>query len=374
MAFLTKPKQRGKKKLWFAEIREGNQTVKSFSGFQSKRQLELSAWELLKDLKRGSTLNPKMTLPQLYRRWYEVKIKNSGRKKGTLSKYLQYEQKIIKYLDLPLIKITHLLYQEKLNEIGKEVNKEFLALMTNAIRKVLILARHEKLMIDDFTQGVEYFSDRTNKSEEMKYIHSMGDYFKVIKSLKKSFDYKKSVVPFYLYVAFLTGMRPGELLAITWNDINFDKQTIYSYRRMNSATLEFTAPKTENSIRYIPINRDCIEVLRFLKSEQEATNRELHIVNKKKLIFQHYGLKKAVPNSATSNKSLKKILTELNIEPNNMTVYGARHTRATYLISQGIPLDVIAKVLGHSVRELLETYRHLFREIENKGFDKISSL
>lgn len=156
-----------------------------------------------------------------------------------------------------------MLYQEKLNEIGKEVNKEFLALMTNAIRKVLILARHEKLMIDDFTQGVEYFSDRTNKSEEMKYIHSMGDYFKVIKSLKKSFDYKKSVVPFYLYVAFLTGMRPGELLAITWNDINFDKQTIYSYRRMNSATLEFTAPKTENSIRYIPINRDCIEVLRF---------------------------------------------------------------------------------------------------------------
>lgn len=81
-----------------------------------------------------------------------------------------------------------------------------------------------------------------------------------------------------------------------------------------------------------------------------------------------------MPNSATSNKSLKKILTELNIEPNNMTVYGARHTRATYLISQGIPLDVIAKVLGHSVRELLETYRHLFREIENKGFDKISSL
>ena len=57
-----------------------------------------------------------------------------------------------------------------------------------------------------------------------------------------------------------------------------------------------------------------------------------------------------------------------------LTIYGARHTRATFLVTEGIPLDVIAKVLGHSVEELTRTYRHLLAETRDIGFERIKEL
>lgn len=83
---------------------------------------------------KGTTLNSEMSLPQLYKQWYELKIEKSGRSKATLQKYLQYEQKIVEYLDFPLNVITPMLYQKQLNIIGKNVNRGFLSLMTNAIK------------------------------------------------------------------------------------------------------------------------------------------------------------------------------------------------------------------------------------------------
>lgn len=90
-------------------------------------------------------------------------------------------------------------------------------------------------------------------------------------------------------------------------------------------------------------------------------------------VFQHYGLKKEIPTNASSNKILRKVLNSLEIKP-VITIYGARHTRATYLITKGLPLDVVVKVLGHSVEELTRTYRHLLSETLNIGFEKIKNL
>ena len=90
-------------------------------------------------------------------------------------------------------------------------------------------------------------------------------------------------------------------------------------------------------------------------------------------VFQHYGLKKEIPTNASCNKILRKVLNRLKIKP-VITIYGARHTRATFLITEGIPLDVIAKVLGHSVEELTRTYRHLLAETRDLGFKKIKEL
>lgn len=91
-------------------------------------------------------------------------------------------------------------------------------------------------------------------------------------------------------------------------------------------------------------------------------------------VFQHYGLKKEVLTNASYNKILKKVLVlnHLNIKP-VITIHGARHTRATYLISKVIPLDVIAKVLGHTVEELTRIYRHLLSEIREQDYEQIKN-
>jgi len=87
-------------------------------------------------------------------------------------------------------------------------------------------------------------------------------------------------------------MRPGELLALTWNHVDFEKQLLYTDNRVNSSALEVVAPKTKDSIRYVPINHEPIMVLKELKEAQKITNNELGIRNVHYYVFQHYGLKK----------------------------------------------------------------------------------
>ena len=83
--------------------------------------------------------------------------------------------------------------------------------------------------------------------------------------------------------------------------------------------------------------------------------------------------KKEVPINASCNKILRKVLNHLEIKP-VITIYGVRHARATFLITEGIPLDVIAKVLEHSVEELTRIYRHLLSETHDRGFERIKNL
>ncbi|MGY3735939.1 tyrosine-type recombinase/integrase [Lactococcus taiwanensis] len=367
-------RQRGVKKLWHFEIRdETGKSIAYRGGFKTKRAAQLVGSPIFQEIQKGTTLNSNMSLPQLYRQWYDLKVKNSGRSKATLQKYLQYEQKIVEYLDYPVSGISPTLYQKQLNIIGKNVNRSFLSLMTNAVRKAIQMAKADKIFVEDFTVGVEYFSSREEKASSEKYLHKFSDIELVLETLKSEMDYKRSVIRYYLYLLFTTGMRPGELLALTWDHVNFEEQLLYTDKRVNSSTLEVVAPKTTNSIRYVPINSDSILVLKELKNEQELTNNQLGIKNVHNYVFQHYGLKKEIPTNASCNKILKKVLNRLNIKP-VITVYGARHTRATYLINKGIPLDVIAKVLGHTVEELTRTYRHLLSETREQGYEQIKKL
>lgn len=54
-----------------------------------------------------------------------------------------------------------------------------------------------------------------------------------------------------------------------------------------------------------------------------------------------------------------------------LSVYGLRHTRASYLIHSGIPVDICAKVLGHTVLQFEKTYRHLLYEREMKVLKRL---
>src|SRR3954453_20459097 len=52
-------------------------------------------------------------------------------------------------------------------------------------------------------------------------------------------------------VAIHTGMRPGEMLALKWNDVDFDSETLQLNRALSDG--EFTAPKTARSRRWIKL-------------------------------------------------------------------------------------------------------------------------
>ena len=101
-------------------------------------------------------------------------------------------------------------------------------------------------------------------------------------------DYRRSVVPYVIYLLFKTGMRFGELIALTWEDVNFEEKVIKTYRRYNTSTHKFVPPKNKTSIRTIPISDEEIDMLVNLKRSQIGLNKEVEIINQNNFSFQHY--------------------------------------------------------------------------------------
>ncbi|MDO4668145.1 MAG: tyrosine-type recombinase/integrase [Streptococcus sp.] len=366
--------QRGKKRLWSYTVREGNKSLQYKGGFKTKREAKIEAEKVLHKLNTGSVLRTNMTLLELYQEWLDVKILPSKRSDVTKKKYITRKRVIEKLFGNSLVsEITPSQYQKVMNEYGKTVSRNMLGRLNSSIRASLQMAIADKIMIDDFTFYIELFSTKSGQSTEEKYLHSENDYQIVLHYLKSKFDYQKSIVPFVIYFLFKTGMRYSELIALTWDDVNEEQAYIKTYRRFNTLIHEFTPPKNKSSIRNVPITKELLELLNHLKVNQIKNNRELGLKNENNMIFQHYGYVYAVPDVATVNKAMKKMLKELDIHP-IITTKGARHTFGSYLWHNGVDLGVIAKVLGHKdISMLVEVYGHTLEEKIYKEFEVIKS-
>lgn len=169
------------------------------------------------------------------------------------------------------------------------------------------------------------------------------DQIKDLLKRSENFDTYNAVIHFQLY----TGMRVGETLALTWDDIDFDKRTININKTINYVRGEFKVgpPKTENSYRILGMNNTVYNLLQQVKEEQDKMKLALKDVwQDLNLVFtQDTGgyIQKANINNRLS--SLKK---GTNYE--YITVHSLRHANATLLLMNGVDLKIVSAHLGHN--------------------------
>ena len=197
---------------------------------------------------------------------------------------------------------------------------------------------------------------------------------KIIKYLKDNLDYKKSINNYIVYFLFHTGLRYGELVGLTWSDIEFENGFLKTYRRYNTNINKFVPSKTETSIRRVPLSSTDIEILESLKKIQVSIVESLGFENKYDLVFYHPFLFHGVPHSTTINNHLALILKQLDIQP-IITSKGARHTYGSVLLAKDYSMDVVAKILGHKdVMMLIRVYGHTLDESISKQIESIKKL
>ena len=172
-----------------------------------------------------------------------------------------------------------------MNKYGQTVGRNFLGRLNTGIHQSIQMAIADKVLIDDFTQHVELFSSKEQQMTEEKYLSYRKGLSGFTFSSKEKFDYQRSIVPYIIYFLLKTGMRFGELIALTWNEVDFDRGLLKTYRRFNTLSHKFVPPKNKTSIRMVPIDEECIKILQDLKIEQEKANKELGIKNRYKMIF-----------------------------------------------------------------------------------------
>lgn len=368
-------RQRGKKRLWLVEIRQGDKTLDSKSGFRTKKDAQKYAEPILQKIRNGNTLRPDMTLVDLYQEWLDLKIIPSSRQQTTINKFILRKKIIKKYFgNKKVSEIKPSDYQKAMNEYGNHINRNGLGRLNNDIHNAISMAIADKVLIDDFTINVELYSTKVAQTVDDKYLQSEADYNAVIDFITQKMDYHKSVVPYVIYFLFRTGMRYAELIALTWKDIDFTKSVLKTYRRYNTGTHKFVPPKNKTSIRTVPIDTKSLIILKSLQSQQKRANQELGVDNNENFVFQHHSLRYDIPLIETVSKAIKEMLKTLNITP-LLSTKGARHTYGSVLIHRGIDMGVIAKLLGHKdISMLIEVYGHTLQERVEEEYQEVRNI
>ena len=150
-----------------------------------------------------------------------------------------------------------------------------------------------------------------------------------------------------LHIALICGLRQGEALGLTWNEVDLEARTIKVHRQVQiiNGVQVFTDLKTEKSSRLIALTEETTAALRGhlglieqLKQRAEASWME------KNLVFPNgFG---CFRSPKTDYAEWKKALKLCGIASKRL--HDARHTAATLMYSQGVGIEVISRALGHS--------------------------
>ena len=155
--------------------------------------------------------------------------------------------------------------------------------------------------------------------------------------------------PMYVVIfklLFYTGIRSGELMALTLDDFDFEKRMLSitkSYARINRKDL-ITKPKTEQSIREVTLPKFICEMIKDYAETLIDYKSDERLFNVTKFNLHH---------------TLKGIIKRGNLKP--IRVHDLRHSHASLLIEMGFSTVLISERLGHeSIKTTLETYSHLY--------------
>lgn len=163
------------------------------------------------------------------------------------------------------------------------------------------------------------------------------------------FEENETYKDFFLLL-FYTGMRRGELLALTIKDVNFDKNELDINKSINPENgKEATVPKTNKSNRKIKMLNIVKNILLKYKRTQD---KYIFGLNKIKLTT----LQRKCDNNC-KYAGIKK----------NIRIHDFRHSFASMCIFKGIPIEIISEYLGHeNISTTLNTYSHLYPNSQEK--------
>lgn len=169
-----------------------------------------------------------------------------------------------------------------------------------------------------------------------------------------------------------TGLRQGELLALSWSDIDFTNRLLTVRQTLDKTTGELKAPKTESGIRDIALDEQILSDLmrwrisqsRYLNSlgiEQGSTTPIITSEAGERLDAS--GLERWWRNFRKQNGF------------DGLRLHDLRHTHATMLVSSGLNIKAVSSRLGHaSVGITLDLYSHAQREDDEKAAKVIGDL
>lgn len=276
-------------------------------------------------------------------------------KPGTVRSYSVHLKRLVPFLgQIPLAKLTALDVQQALAALPQDLAPATRRATFDTLGTALRQAVRWGLIHHDPTAGVI----RPQKNFREIKVWTEEEILRFLETARKS-NYH---IVFYLALA--TGMRLGEILALTWDNIDFDLGVIHVNRSMTYCASGhlFQEPKTRAARRRIPVDEKTLTVLRQHKKDQAAQRL------KAGPRWENYNLvcctRLGRPlRHADVYHRLRPLALEAGVPV--LRFHDLRHTHATVLLRQNVHPKVVAERLGHTrVAFTLDTYSHVLPDTQ----------
>lgn len=295
-------------------------------------------------------------------------------------------KKIIENSDISNIKIQKLNssaindFLISISDYSNSVISKTSQMIRNAFDKALILN-----IISNNPYNIKGLITVPKSSREDKKIEALTveEQKLFIKELEKGYDEYVDI----FYIAIYTGMRIGEILALSPKDIDLDNNIIHINKTLtkdsNDKVIIGTTTKTYSGTRDIPIT----ELIKSICLKSSDCQNETLFSSNSKIILpttinSHF--KRICKNANirvinTKKKKNKNGEKEVNLKSANVNTHMLRHTYATRCIESGMSAVVLSKLLGHAdIETTLNTYTSVFNKFKEdeiqKYLDYISQL
>ncbi len=166
-----------------------------------------------------------------------------------------------------------------------------------------------------------------------------------------------------IVICLYTGLRIGELLALTWDDIDFSRnyltvsKSAYQGKIDGKIQIVVDSPKTKNSNRVIPLPKQLVDILKKIKRKS----------NSKYVITTKSG---GMVGTRSYQRTFERILRKLDIPYRNF--HSLRHTFATRALEFGMDVKSVSEILGHKNPMItLERYTHSLMSYKTEMMNKL---
>lgn len=370
------------KEYYFYRLRHPNlKSPKDLYG-STVKELDSKIKTLINELDNGIIIE-KNTFENFFCDWlFDVHLIN--KKPSTCERYEGLYRNYIKDSSISDINIKDITlrdiqeYYSTLYKKGASIStlKNLNKLISPSIR----YAYNNNMIIKDFTRGIVLPSDTENNKLQKK---SDVNPFSLDEQIKFLNAIKGNELEALFITALDSGLRQGELLALTWNDIDFDNECIYvnkTVKLVANVTREgrekgeylVQTPKSEKANRTVVIPAFLVKRLRQHKTQQlENKLRYSNLYQDNSLVFcNQFG---KYIDSSRVRKVFKKVLEDNKLKDRKF--HDLRHTYATRLFELGEEPKTVQELLGHSnISITLDTYTHVLESMKKKAVSKLNDL
>lgn len=377
-----KKKMKNGKEYYFFRLRHKNlKSPRDLYG-NTVKELDKKIKDLTFELDHG-VQNNKECFENFFENWlFEVNFMN--KKPSTKERYEGLYRNYIKDSSISSINIKDINQtdiQKYYNDLVKKgISVSTIKQLHKIIAPSLRYAYNNNLIIKDFTKAIILPTEKEeDKLKSMNKINPL--------TLEEQKIFIEAIKGHELEVLFLTalntGMRQGELFALTWSDIDFDSNTISINKTAKyvapvdkegrgKGSVLVQTPKTMSSIRTIPIPVFLKDKLKQYKTIQSKNRLRLaNIYQNNSLVFCNtYG---KYLDSSRVRKDFNKIL--INNQLQARKFHDLRHTFATRLFELGENPKKVQTILGHSrISTTLDIYTHVLESSKESISSKLDDL